>query len=197
VGPVRAAAVLPFDVLVAGSRGTAVAAALIAKRAWAGPTLLLSGAGTLDCIAHYVEPEGGSGGSVEYYNVPICLYHGTEDDLQRIAGALTFITPSHSSGARCMACMVLLTPSSDVADVRTHAAAACHAVTLVEATGEGHDLPSLATDGGALLVSLLLQTVEWGGRVQVRERETRRSTLWCPKQTVDLTGCGVCAGRQQ
>lgn len=127
------AAASNFNVLMATSWGASVVAAVIEQGAWQGPTLLLGGAGTLDCMAKFVD-EGD--GSIEYFNVPICLYHGSQDELHPIL------------------------------DVRTQATAACRSVMLIEAENDDHTLQSLSADNGKMLVTLLLQVVQWGAEMR-------------------------------
>ena len=67
------------DLLLCGSRGAIALAALISRGLWAGPSLLLSGVKTIDCICAWRD------GNVEYFGTPLTLYHGTEDESTRVA----------------------------------------------------------------------------------------------------------------
>jgi hypothetical protein len=65
-----------------GSRGAAVVAALLAGGTWSGPPCLLLGPSrTLDCIARYDEVTD----VLSYVGVPLCIYHGVQDEVLRIA----------------------------------------------------------------------------------------------------------------
>jgi hypothetical protein len=110
------------DLLLCGSRGAIALAVLLSRGLWRGPSLLLSAVRTVECVCAWREDSS----ELEYFGAPLCLYHGTEDEVQRIAL------------------------------VRDEALAAPATVQLLEARGEGHSLPSLGPDrcGKRLLFSL-------------------------------------------
>ncbi len=49
-------------------------------RIWCGPSLLLSAVRTVDCVCALHD-----GKELEYFGAPLTMYHGTEDEIQRIA----------------------------------------------------------------------------------------------------------------
>ena len=53
----------------------------VVGRLWRGPSLLLSAVRTVECVCKLRD-----GKELEYFGAPVTMYHGTEDEIQRIAG---------------------------------------------------------------------------------------------------------------
>ena len=73
-------------VLLAGSRGSAYAAALIATGEWRGVTLLLGGTDTQGCVSTLDPPT--SSGALKLHRAPVMIYHGTGDEVNPISAVV-------------------------------------------------------------------------------------------------------------
>lgn len=140
---------------------------------WRGPSLLLGAVRTIECICSAQD-----GNELEYFGAPLTIYHGTEDEIQRIVMVRDEV--------RCLTKTVVSCPhfqrspivhaSASIDHVQsslvclcrelsTKALAAPEVVQLIEASGEGHALASLSSDG---LLSLLQKAYEWGSSPETR-----------------------------